>query len=673
MTKQFRPEDLKHFRYVSWPELSRDGKLAAYVVKTSEEETGDHIPQVHILNLVTREADTLPMGTQMPTFVQDGRKLCYLSNESGEYQVWLRDLTDGTVRQLTTARHGVNWYALSDDGSKLTFEATLWPEEVEQGKQFWEMTPEEKAAWEEEMDWRPYYVTELVYKMDEWYGMRKGEFSHVGVMDIPTGKAELLGLSMEAVLPALSHDGKLVAFHGYPYHDANGCQTELFVWNLAEGTLTQLTTQGSSSDLPPVFTPDDKQVIGTGYGRGCMVLMPFACGLDGQMTWLMDEKDDAVTHGVNDMVLGRTANGGSRSYAQVSQDGRWLYFLGAKNGRTGICRLNLQEKTPAEAVRFGEEDLHAFCISGSGDILSVMATDREPGELYLNAQKLTDHNGWLREYPQGKLEEFWIRSRDGKVELQYFLLHPVHEEPGKLYPAVLDIKGGPTTMYGKGYWHEFHALSAAGFAVIYGNPRGSVGFGQSFCDGPVCWQMEPVNDLEDMLLDAISRGFIDEKHVGVTGGSYGGYMTNKLIGRTKHFAAAVTQRSLINPATSYGTGDMGFVSARGVPQNFSMLSYLEDRARGNLITYIDNFKIPLLILHAFRDYRCGFEQAEQLFIAMKDRNPEVPCRLVMFPEENHALTRTGKLHNQIRHLQEMVDWFTKYLTREEESHGETTA
>ena len=164
--------------------------------------------------------------------------------------------------------------------------------------------------------------------------------------------------------------------------------------------------------------------------------------------------------------------------------------------------------------------------------------------------------------------------------------------------------------------------------------------------------------------DAISKGFIDEKRVGVTGGSYGGYMTNKLIGRTKVFAAAVTQRCLANTATSYGTGDMGFVSSRPIPKHFHMLDYLEDRARGNIISYIDHFKVPLLILHAYQDYRCGFEQAEQVFIPMKERNPEIPCRMVMFPNENHGMTRNGKLYHQVRHLQEMTNWFVKYLIEE---------
>ena len=155
-----------------------------------------------------------------------------------------------------------------------------------------------------------------------------------------------------------------------------------------------------------------------------------------------------------------------------------------------------------------------------------------------------------------------------------------------------------------------------------------------------------MDDLVQFVEDAISKGFIDEKRVGVTGGSYGGYMTNKLIGRTNVFAAAVTQRSFLQTLqlpTVQATWAL-YSSHVRIPKHFHMLDYLEDRARGNIISYVDHFKVPLLILHAYQDYRCGFEQAEQVFIPMKERNPEIPCRMVMFPNENHGMTRNGKLY-----------------------------
>lgn len=667
MTKLFHPEDLKRFRYVSWPMLSADGSKAAYVVKTSEEESGLHIPQVRWIDLATRREVALPAGTRDPIFLRDSGKLLCISAASGEEQVWHFDLASGQGRQLTHLRHGVTRFRLAPDEKKLVFEAILWPEEVEGGLAFAEMNAREKAAWQEEIALRPYYATELVYKMDEWYGMRKGEYEHIGVMNMETGEACVLPTGMAAIYPTFSPDGGKVAFYGYPYHDARGSAVELMLFDLTDGSMLQLSKElGIAKDHCPIFTPDGASVITFAY-QG-MTTAPYRIDLaDGKTTCLIDMADDAITHGVNPLITSRTENGNHYAYAYVA--GEWLYFLGGRDSRTGIFRVPLAGGA-VEKAQAADTDIQGFFRLEDGSLACTMGRLQSPPELFVNGDKLTDHNAWLRDYPQGKVEERWIRSRDGKAALHYYLMHPVEEQPGVKCPAVLDIHGGPNCMYGAAYWHEFHALAARGYAVIYGDPRGSVGYGHDFCAGPVCWMPEAMNDLEDMLADAIGCGFIDEKRVGVTGGSYGGYMTNKLIGRTKHFAAAVTQRSLINPATSYGTGDIGFVSAREIPEDFTMLAYLEDRARGNIISYIDNIDIPVCILHAFKDYRCSFEQGEQFFIAMKDRHPEVPVRLVMFPEENHALTRTGKLHNQIRHLTELVDWFDKYLKKEDAAHDE---
>ena len=661
MAKLFKPEDLKHFRYVSWPMLSADGAKAAYVVKTSEEDSGLHTPQVRWIDRATKAESALPAGTHAPIFLNDSSKLLCLSHESGEDQVWLYDLSTGEKRQITHLHHGVTRFRVSHDETQLVFEGILWPEEVQGGTALAEMSPKEKSAWEEELEWRPYEATELVCKMDEWYGMRKGQFEHIGVADIATGEARILPTGMASIYPTFSPDGGSVAFYGHPYHDARGNAVELFLYDLGSSDMRQVS-EGIyiSKDHCPIFT-EDGAVITFGY-QG-MVSAPYRIDLaDKAVTPLIDEKDDKVTHGVNPLVTSRTENGTAFAYA-CAQEGH-LYFLGGRDSRTSICRVPLTGG-PVEKVQEAASDIQGFYRLPSGDMACAMGTLTTPPEFFVNGEQLTDHNAWLKDVPQGQVEEFWVPSRDGKVQLHYYLMRPVDVQPGVKYPAVLDIHGGPTCMYGAAYWHEFHALAAQGFAVIYGDPRGSIGYGHDFCSGPICWMPEAMHDLEDILADAISHGFIDEKRVGVTGGSYGGYMTNKLIGRTKHFAAAVTQRSLANPATSYGTGDMGFVSARPIPEDFTMLAYLEDRAKGNIISFVDNMDIPLCILHAFNDYRCSFEQGEQLFIAVHERHPEVPVRLVMFPGENHALTRTGKLHNQIRHLQELVGWFAKYLQKED--------
>ena len=527
--------------------------------------------------------------------------------------------------------------------------------------------------------------------------MRKGEFSHIGTAELSSKKQKLFTSDcmekMEAIYPSWSHDGKKIAFYGYPYEGAKGFDVELFVCDENGKNLKQISRDnGIYGDHAPAFTADDTGIVAMVFGDfedGSCVQLPMLFDLmNNTHRYLIDEWDESICHGVHPLRAGSLEYGDHSNYFKLTKDGKYLYFQTGRHGRYSLCRVRIDvaksetaevssvtdsviKPSLVEMVLEGQTDIQEFSMNENGQIVTIQADWLHPAELWMNGEKLTDSNPWLSEYALADVEEHWVKSKDGKADLQYFLVKPVCFEKNKQYPAVLDIKGGPTTMYGLTFWHEFQALASLGMAVIFGNPRGSTGFGRAYCAGGVCWENEAVDDLVQFVEAAVSKGFIDEKRVGVTGGSYGGYMTNKLIGRTNVFAAAVTQRCLANTATSYGTGDMGFVSSRPIPKHFHMLDYLEDRARGNIISYVDHFKVPLLILHAYQDYRCGFEQAEQVFIPMKERNPEIPCRMVMFPNENHGMTRNGKLYHQVRHLQEMTNWFVKYLM--EESDWKTKA
>lgn len=527
--------------------------------------------------------------------------------------------------------------------------------------------------------------------------MRKGEFSHIGTAELSSKKQKLFTSDcmekMEAIYPSWSHDGKKIAFYGYPYEGAKGFDVELFVCDENGKNLKQISNDnGIYGDHAPAFTADDTGIVAMVFGDfedGSCVQLPMLFDLmNNTHRYLIDEWDESICHGVHPLRAGSLEYGDHSNYFKLTKDGKYLYFQTGRHGRYSLCRVRIDvaksetaevssvtdsviKPSLVEMVLEGQTDIQEFAMNENDQIVTIQADWLHPAELWMNGEKLTDSNPWLSEYALADVEEHWVKSKDGKADLQYFLVKPVCFEKNKQYPAVLDIKGGPTTMYGLTFWHEFQALASLGMAVIFGNPRGSTGFGRAYCAGGVCWENEAVDDLVQFVEAAVSKGFIDEKRVGVTGGSYGGYMTNKLIGRTNVFAAAVTQRCLANTATSYGTGDMGFVSSRPIPKHFHMLDYLEDRARGNIISYVDHFKVPLLILHAYQDYRCGFEQAEQVFIPMKERNPEIPCCMVMFPNENHGMTRNGKLYHQVRHLQEMTNWFVKYLM--EESDWKTKA
>lgn len=679
MKKAFTADSLPMLRYLSRPSISSDGRLLACVESTGDADSGEFSSRILLYERSSKRKlswDAAEGEPRRQPLFASGGKLFYLSNLSGEWQLYLLELGSMESRRLTSARHGVIRYSASDSGDKIAFETTLWPEEVENGCEFTEMSSDERAAWERELDMRPYYATTLTYKQDKWFGMRKGEFSHICTVDL-SGAQRLIDTSgMEATWPAVSHDGSTIAFYGFPHDGARGQQAELMLCNFDGSGMQTLTENlGIYDDHFPQFAHDGKHVVCgvyPPYEDGSTLMMPCRVSLDGGAhEYLLRDGDESLCHGLSCMVANRTEYGDAAQYFFLTDDDRYLYFLSSFAGVSNVYRVNIETGGSIEKVIPGESDIQAFSMTGSaGSFAYLMADETRPAELFCDGIQLTDVNGWLREYALGKVEECWCTGRDGHTRLQYYLVYPVDYEPGKRVPTVLYVKGGPETVYHKSFWHQFQALANRGFAVICGNHRGSVGFGRAFCADFVCWKNEAMEDLLDMVDDAVARGVADPEHLGVTGGSYGGYMTNKLIGRTKLFSAAVSQRSLVNPATSYGTGDMGFISSHPVPENFSMLAYLEDRARGNIISYIDNMKTPLLILHSFQDYRCSFEQAEQLFIPMKERNPEVPIRFVAFPGENHNLTRSGKLYHQQRHLSELLDWFDRYLNGKEESAHE---
>lgn len=248
-------------------------------------------------------------------------------------------------------------------------------------------------------------------------------------------------------------------------------------------------------------------------------------------------------------------------------------------------------------------------------------------------------------------------ENDG-VQFIGWVLLPDDYDPAKKYPAILDIHGGPKTVYGKVYYHEMQFWANLGYIVFFTNPRGSDGRGNEFMDifgkyGTIDY--EDLMKFTDIVLENYS---IDMSRVGVTGGSYGGFMSNWIITHTDRFACAATQRSISNWLSFYGTSDIGFY-------------FTEDQIHGNIFTdfsklwdhsplkYAANVKTPTLFIHSDEDYRCPLEQGLQLYTALVDR--KVETRFVMFKKENHELSRSGLPRHRVRRLQEITDWMEKYL------------
>jgi dipeptidyl aminopeptidase/acylaminoacyl peptidase len=238
-------------------------------------------------------------------------------------------------------------------------------------------------------------------------------------------------------------------------------------------------------------------------------------------------------------------------------------------------------------------------------------------------------------------------------------MKPVGFTEGTKYPLLLEIHGGPFGMYAESMMHEFQVLAARGYVVLFTNPRGSTGYGDDFAGQLYrAWGKHDFPDLMAAVDWAIEQGYVDEERMGVLGGSYGGFMTNWVITHTTRFKAAMTQRTVSNMYSTFGTDDIFFASAE---QTIGALPWEDPEIYYELspISYVENIETPLLIEMQEEDWRCPPEQSEQLFVALKRLGKTV--EMVRYPEESHGMSRTGKPKHRIERLRYMTEWFERYL------------
>jgi acylaminoacyl-peptidase len=276
-----------------------------------------------------------------------------------------------------------------------------------------------------------------------------------------------------------------------------------------------------------------------------------------------------------------------------------------------------------------------------------------------NERKLTSLNETLwKQLKLADVERFTYKSADD-WDIDAFLVKPIGWREGKKYPLILSIHGGPAGMYGVDWFHEFQVYAAKGYAVLFTNPRGSTGYGQKFERGIVNeWGGKDYIDIMNGVDAALKRyPWIDQNLMGVTGGSYGGFMTNWIVGHTDRFKAAVTLRSVVNFISDEGTRDGAYGHTPDFSGDlFQRFDFYWDRSP---LKYAKNVKTPILILHSDNDFRVPLEQGEQWFRALKHFG--VTTEIVMFPRENHNLTRTGEPKHLVESLNWQLYWFDRFV------------
>jgi dipeptidyl aminopeptidase/acylaminoacyl peptidase len=471
-------------------------------------------------------------------------------------------------------------------------------------------------------------------------------------LDVKTGKAAQLtsGDAWDDRDPQWSPDGSRIAFvsdrTGRAYEDSRN--TEVWVIPADGGALVKISDH-AEEDNSPRWSPDGKTIAFTGsiHER------------DHPKIWLAPS-----TGGVTS-TLAATDLDLIPSDLEWSPDGRALYFNAGVRGEYQLFRVNLATKE-TKPVTQGARAVRNVDISQRTGLMIYTVNDfKHMDDLYIadlsgrNERRLTNLNEALwKQLQLQDVERFTYKGADG-WDVDGFFVRPVGWQEGKKYPMILNIHGGPAGQYGVDWFQEFQVYAAHGWAVFFTNPRGSTGYGQKFERGiEGQWGGNDYIDIMNGVEAALQKyPWIDRDRLGVTGGSYGGYMTNWIVGHTNMFKAAVTLRSVSNFISDEGTRDYAYGHAPDFGGNlFDKFELYWDRSP---LKYAKNVKTPTLILHSDNDLRVPLEQGEQFYRALKHYG--VTTELVVFPRENHNLTRTGEPRHLVESLNWQLYWFDRFI------------
>lgn len=516
-----------------------------------------------------------------------------------------------------------------------------------------EKTKELKRRKEE----KDYEVLEEIPYWRNGGGFTSKDRSRLYLFDATTGKYEALSPDlMDVGSLRLNQDKTKAVLIARTWEGKAEIEAALYVLDIAKKDLHQLTAQERFSWSAAHFIGDEILALASDIKRHGHNQNPTFYRVDantGERSLLTPDFDRSTWNSVgSDCRLG----GGDPHRV----DGEYLYFLTTEDSNSFVNRINLQGEIQQIISNEGSVDCYDV---HRGQVLFVGMRGGLLQELYrledTQERRLTSFNDWVQqERTLAGLEPLSVETAPG-VTIGGWVMKPVDYEVGKKYPAILDIHGGPKTVYGSVFFHEMQYWANEGYFVFFCNPRGSDGKGNEFADIRGKYGTIDYDDIMAFTDAALAKHpGIDQDRVGVTGGSYGGFMTNWIIGHTDRFKAAASQRSISNWVSMGYTTDIGYF-------------FEEDQVAATPWTdidkvwwhsplkYADKVKTPTLFIHSEEDYRCWLPEGLQMFTALKYFG--VDSRLCMFRGENHELSRSGKPTHRIRRLKEITDWFDKYL------------
>ncbi len=655
MPAPITPEDLYRFRWIDHVRLSPDGERVAYQVGWADANARQNRSRIVVRRLLDPEPVEPTAGVlrdHSPEWSPDGRSLAFVSRVGAADQLFVLDLTtSGPAQQLSAIPDGIGIPRWSPDGKRIAFLGAVLADA--------EAVVDDPRPPESREQLRRAPVARVVRRLDykhDGRGYVDGRQHHLFSVAATGGEVKQLTDGPWDVSDFdWAPDGSRLVVAGNAELGAD-LQRELNLY-LVDLDANLVRLGGGFYLSSPIWSPKGDMIAfiaPNGLDAGLLErlwVVPLAGGGPRCLTPSFDQAvNDSV---INDMRAGHATR------VTWSAGGDRIYFPASGSGVTSIQSVDLDGNLREEAG--GQRRIYDFDVA-KGTLVFCASDPTHPGELYMLTQgaeaRVTDMNPWLHERYVAQPEQEYFTAPDG-WKLEGWVLKPPGFDPSRLHPTVMEIHGGPHAQYGWSFFHELQILAGMGYVVFYMNPRGSDGYGERFRRDVVRdWAGRDYLDIMSSLDQMIERaGYIDANRLGVGGGSYGGYMTNWIIGQTDRFSAAVSMRSISNLVSEYSQHDIVLwgVLQLGPPP----WPNLDELWRRSPIRYVQNMKTPLLLTAGEMDLRCAMSQSEELFGAMRLLGKTV--ELVRFPEESHDLSRNGRPDRRVERLRRIAGWYARHL------------
>ena len=646
-------KDIAEIKGVSSVELSPDGKTAVYSVVTPDLKKNKYKTDLWKFDVDDKKPVRLTHSGNNSAFIfEDNDTLLLLTERSEDDKpkdhelktnVYRLPLNGGEAGPAFTVKREIEDLKPLEDGRFILMILSDRNRPDDLTEEDWD-------------DWKDYHIVEEVPIWGNGRGFIAGKRHTLLVYD-PKTEEEKFITGKHFDTEDFKVKGNYVFYSGQEFKDVIGKKNDLYRYDTVSGETLKLTDGSLSircfdvTDDKVIMAASDLMTWGDGEESDIITM-----GHDGSCRKMIFENE---TLAINDCIITDTIRAG-RGFKAI---GNKIWFKGLKRSSTDLYRfddngLSVEISSELGAVSSFDTDGKTFVYCESPRMgLSRICLMRK-GEKSI----IDDLNGeYLKDRYVAEPEECFFVNSEG-ISVEGWVMKPYDYEPGKKYPALLEIHGGPRASYGQVFFHEMQAYASKGCFIMYCNPRGSEAYGEEFADLRGRYGEIDYKDIMEFVDECLRRyPDIDPDRLGALGGSYGGFMCNWIEGHTDRFKAICSQRSVSNWLSDFGTSEIGVQfdsnELKADPWSDPALSWKQSPLK-----YANNARTPILFIHSLEDYNCFIDQGVQMFTAMKYFG--VPSKMVLFEGENHSLSRSGKPRHRIKRLQEMWNWFEKYLGEE---------